>query len=243
MRQQAKDFLRKFDLDRVGIEVWQTLRRKLWQTRAKLGRDKRIVRKYLNTHEVRKLHIGCGGHTLHGWLNTDLFPELPTIARLDATQPFPFQDEVFDYIFTEHMIEHISYPQALHMLRECYRVLRKDGTIRVSTPNFAFLVDLYKPSKSDSQKRYIKENTDLWIKSAPYYDEVFVINNFVRDWGHQFIYDERTLSASLRTAGFTRISMPDFNESPEEVLRNLENEERYPEGLLRMETMTLEAKK
>jgi hypothetical protein len=29
----------------------------------------------------------------------------------------------------------------------------------------------------------------------------FVINNFVRDWGHQFIYDEPALSAALRESG------------------------------------------
>ena len=243
MRRQAKEILRKLDLERVGIEVWQTLRRKYWQTSTKLGREKRIVRKYLSTHEVHKLHLGCGGHILPGWLNTDLYPETPAIARLDVTRPFPFQDGVFDNIYTEHMIEHIPYAQGFQMLQECYRVLKSDGTLRVCTPNLAFLIGLYKPDKSDTEKRYIKETSDIWIKFAPYYDEVFVINNFVRDWGHQFIYDERTLATALRKAGFTRIVRLNLNESQEEALRNLENEERYPEGLLRLETLTLEAKK
>ncbi len=129
------------------------------------------------------------------------------------------------------------------MFCECYRVLRMGGTIRVSTPNLASLIDLYKPNKSPLQKRYVQEMTDHWIRPAPYYDEVFVINYFFRDWGHQFIYDDRTLSRSLEEAGFAKISRPKCNTSREEALRNLENEARYPKGLFWLETFALEAKK
>src|SRR4030095_12453732 len=133
----------------------------------------------------------CGDHLLDGWLNADLFPRSAMVLHLDATGPFPFGDEEFDYVFSEHMIEHISYAQGLHMLSECYRILRKNRKIRISTPNLAFLIDLYKERKSDLQNEYIKWATDEFISFAPGYTDTFVINNFVRDWGHRFIYDEK----------------------------------------------------
>ena len=129
------------------------------------------------------------------------------------------------------------------MLTESFRILRKNGTIRISTPDLSFLLDLYRSDKSDRQLAYIKWATDNFIPSADYYDETFVVNNYVRDWGHQFIYDEKTLRSALVKAGFTHITKHDLNQSNEEPLRNLENELRLPAGFLQMESLTLEGKK
>ena len=79
--------------------------------------DRNIVANYLSQNNVRKLHIGCGSHILPGWLNSDYFTRSSDILHLDATRPFPFNDDEFDYIFSEHMIEHISYSQGFRQLR------------------------------------------------------------------------------------------------------------------------------
>jgi ubiquinone/menaquinone biosynthesis C-methylase UbiE len=73
------------------------------------------------------------------------------------------------------------------MLTESFRVLKRSGKIRISTPNLAFLVDLTRPNKSDLQRAYIKWAANAYTSGAPDDNEVFVINNFVRDWGHTFI--------------------------------------------------------
>jgi predicted SAM-dependent methyltransferase len=95
------------------------------------------------------------------------------------------------------MIEHVSYPQASLMFAECFRILKRNVTIRIATPDLSFLINLYNRHKSDAENNYIEWATKTSIKGAPYNDVVFVINNFVRDWGHQFIYDENTLRSSL----------------------------------------------
>lgn len=141
------------------------------------------------------------------------------------------------------MIEHVSYSNGLSMLMECHRVLKNNGKIRISTPNLQFLVDLYRPDKSELQKEYIKWATDNFFKDAPYYDDTFVINNFFQQWGHLFIYDEKTLQATLEKAGFTDIQRCELNESQNEHLKNLENEKRMPEGFLKLESLTLEGTK
>jgi predicted SAM-dependent methyltransferase len=215
-----------------------------YQIHREFGRvDRQIRNEYLNRHAIRKLQIGSGFNILSGWLNSDYQPFPKDILRLDATKTFPIGDNEFDYIFSEHIIEHIKYAEGLSMLTECFRVLRQNGTIRVSTPNLPFLLDLYRHDKSDRQLAYIKWATDNFIPETDYYDDVFVINNYVRDWGHQFIYDEKTLRASLEKAGFTNITRCDLNQSEEAAFRNLENETRLPEGFLKLETLTLEAKK
>jgi predicted SAM-dependent methyltransferase len=205
--------------------------------------DRAIIQSYFAERNIRKLHIGCGESILDGWLNSDLFQHSSSILHLDATDVFPFANDTFDYIYSEHMIEHISYSHGLAMLRECNRVLKNNGTIRISTPNLQFLIDLYRNNKSELQMEYIKWATDTYIETAPYYDDTFVINNFVRCWRHAFIYDEKTLRSSLEKAGFAKIIRCDLNESEHETLRNLENEERLPKGFLKLESVTLEGTK
>ncbi len=150
---------------------------------------------------------------------------------------------MLDYIFSEHMIEHISYANAFKMLSECHRVLKNNGKIRITTPNLQFLIDIYQSNKSKLQIEYINWTTNKFIKYAPYPDDTFVINNFVRDWGHLFIYDEKTLRALLERTGFTNITKCGIGQSKSESLRHLENIKRMPKGFLQLESLTLEATK
>ena len=126
------------------------------------------------------------------------------------------------------------------MLRECHRILRLSGRIRISTPDLRFLVDLCRDDKSELQQRYIEWATDCFLHGVPDYGHAFVVNNFVRDWGHTFIYDETTLRKSMERASFANVRRCGLNESDDELLRDLENEARMPAGFLRLESMTLE---
>jgi hypothetical protein len=73
--------------------------------------------------------------------------------------------------------------------------------------------------------------------------DTFVINYFVRQWGHRFIYDEKVLHASLQAAGFVDVVRCQFNQSAEPVLAHLENVAREPDGFLALESLSLEASK
>ena len=222
----------KSALDAIGLlEPAKGLLEPTRKFRAKIAYQK--TRRAFETSGLKKLHLGCGENLLPGWFNTDLIPR-PGVAALNVTEPFPFSSNSFEELFTEHMIEHIPYTDAASMLKECYRVLQSGGKIRVSTPNLAFLVALFE-QKSELQKRYIEWSTERFIRWAPKPSSAFVINNFVRDWGHKFIFDEPTLRDAFATAGFV-----DIVACP---LGDIENENRMPDGFLQLETLTLEARK
>ena len=65
----------------------------------------------------------------------------------------------------------------------------------------------------------------------------FVLNNFFRAWGHKFVYDEASLTASLLTTGFFKIRRVPLNVSEDPELQKLEHTERLPPGFLELETM------
>jgi predicted SAM-dependent methyltransferase len=237
MKAATKSVLEKFDL----LDSAQRLRRRIkYPFNAS---DRAIVAGYLAQTNAPKLNIGCNGHLLAGWLNTDYASKLPLVIHFDPRRRFPFKEETFDYIFSEHFIEHISYRDGLNMLAECFRVLKKSGKVRISTPDLAFLVDLTRPNKSDLQRAYVKWLANTYISDVPDDNEVFVINYFVRNWGHTFIYDEKTLREAMNSTGFKAITKCGQLESEHAALRNLENEKHLPPNFLRLESFTLEGSK
>jgi predicted SAM-dependent methyltransferase len=227
----------------TGIDGEKLRRRVNWTARVLRGTDRKLLDNYLRGEGPHKLHLGCGDNVRPGWLNSDYNPQSDSVLHLDATTPFPLPDASLDYVFSEHMIEHLSYADGMRMLRECHRVLRPGGKVRISTPDLDFVVDLHRQDKSELQQSYIRWATEQFIEAAPYAGDTFVMNNFVRDWGHLFIYDVKTLSRAMESAGFTDITKHQLNESEDLNLVALENDSRMPQGFLQLESFTLEGVK
>ncbi len=207
-------------------------------------RSKR-VRKYLLTNRIRKLQLGVGATLLPGWLCTDLFPYSDEVVYLDATKPFPFDDALFHYIFSEHMIEHLSWSEGRHMLTECYRVLKPGGIIRTATPDLTVLLNLYGTNTGNpGGEQYVKWITDTFLSGVDVYRPQFAINNAFRSWGHQFLYDGEILEFALRRAGFESITRCKYGESVHEHLRGIESHGMTVDPRMAVyETMVYEAKR
>lgn len=189
--------------------------------RMRLFRSLRGIRNYLATHKIKKLQLGTGPNVLDGWCNTDLSHNYKGVYIIDVTKMFPFDDKTVDYILSEHLIEHLSYGEGLHMLSECCRILKPEGKIRIATPDLDTLIDLHSSEKSEIQKLYIKWHIDSFLPDMDYND-CFVINNAFRGWGHQLIYDENTLRKLIMKAGFTKIKRYNPGESDDENFKGIE---------------------
>jgi predicted SAM-dependent methyltransferase len=212
----------------------------------------RKIRSYFANNPVRKLQIGAGTNLLEGWLNTEwVISEqqlrIPTLTFLDALKPYPFETGSFDYIYSEHVIEHFAFIDGAMMIAETFRVLKPGGRMRIVTPDLEFLIKLYSPEKSAIQTRYIKHMTDAFhpeLSDRGLYDDVYMINNYVRDWGHRFIYDKKSLEQLLRTTGFDQITSHEVSRSNDTNLQNIEVRAKTPEAdLNELESMVFEAVK
>jgi predicted SAM-dependent methyltransferase len=206
---------------------------------------RRRIDAYLRAHDVHKLQLGSGGNVLPGWLNTDVhdFRGTREVVYLDARKPFPLPDGTFDVVFSEHMLEHIQYPDGLHCLRECGRVLRPGGRIRVATPSLERLIRLYDPKLSDVQRRYLLWSIDEFAPHADVPLPGFVLNTFLRAWGHEFVYDAATLRHALERAGFEGIEEQRVGESGDPRLAGLERHLGEAPEFNEYETLVLEARR
>ncbi|NVJ91300.1 MAG: methyltransferase domain-containing protein [Methylocystaceae bacterium] len=179
---------------------------------------------YIKSHDVRKLQLGANRNGLEGWLNTDLHTIPGKAYAMDVSKPFPMPDNSIDYIFSEHLIEHIPSNIGAHMLKECARVL-KDGTgvFRVATPDLTKLLGLLEDDLNEEQEFYIKSFVDLCLWDYTPYDGLEVVNHAFKGWGHQFLYDEKHLVAALKKAGFTSIKRCQVGQSDHGALRGIEH--------------------
>jgi predicted SAM-dependent methyltransferase len=221
---------------------------------SKLGHrlsDQKDFAQYMAAHSIRKLQIGTGPNPLPGWLNTDLHPEIypdwrDEIFFLDATRDFPLPDQSFDYVFSEHQIEHVSQADACHMLRECFRVLRNGGRIRLATPDLTALIALYREPLDPTGQHYLDWVTaKLGLQHPKEVTRCHVVNQMFYAYGHRFIYDAPALAELLEEAGFVDVvrCMPRVSEDPALVGLEAHGRAIGDEAVNRFETMVLEARR
>src|SRR5918992_2339635 len=95
------------------------------------------------------LNLGCGRTPLPGWTNVDLAGRNDAALALDVRRPLPFASGSVDAVFTEHLLEHLSYDDATFLLSECARVLGPGGVIRVVVPDFGRYARAYATGDGD----------------------------------------------------------------------------------------------
>jgi predicted SAM-dependent methyltransferase len=114
------------------------------------------------------------------------------------------------------MIEHIPYASGVRLLQQIYRVLAVGGKVRIATPNFAFLVKLYQ----EPDHEYINWAANFTPFTPP--TALGTVNNFVRHWGHKFIWDVPSMKSTLESVGFADVREFNPGESDDPALRGIE---------------------
>jgi predicted SAM-dependent methyltransferase len=97
------------------------------------------------------LNLGCGPHIFEGWVNADDYAFKRGLReqafrpnwRLDITRPWNCPADHWDGVFTEHVLEHVSYSEAIFVMRECLRTLKPGAWLRISVPDVRTYVELY----------------------------------------------------------------------------------------------------
>jgi SAM-dependent methyltransferase len=89
------------------------------------------------------LHLGCGPKYLEGFINIDANPFYSVDLWLDVRNGLPFRANSVDSIYSTHMVEHFFDCELRRMLRECHRVLRPGGGVRLIVPSLAGAIRAY----------------------------------------------------------------------------------------------------
>lgn len=164
-----------------------------------------------------KLHFGCGHVKFDGWVNIDLDPAVRPDVVANLGGPLPFRNGCADRIFSEDFVDQLELEDSYQFFRECHRMLKPGGVMRLLTPDLEKLLGFY--CRGDEKL------IELWRDSVGLPLQVHtlgeVINRAMRLGGHTFLYDHETLVRVMAECGF-RAERVNYNESDEPDLRGLD---------------------
>lgn len=136
----------------------------------------------------------------------------------DLSTGIPLRDEVADYIFSSHFLEHLFRKDADYLLRECYRVLKPGGVLRISIPDLEYALSLY----SSGQKEKMLQNYFFVEDGDSYYSR------------HKYMYDYEMLESQLKNMGFSGVTRCQYRQGrvPDiEILDNRPEESLFVEAV------------
>jgi SAM-dependent methyltransferase len=153
-----------------------------------------------------KINLGCGTNKLEGWANFD--------AEVNITKPLRFATSSASFILAEHVVEHVNYYQSINFFKECARVLKPGGVLRITVPSIEKIMD------NGNDPEYIKFVHDR--KWAPTADHRGAMHAILYCHGHQTAWTSSLLKSTLFYAGFKDIAVLAPGESSRTELSGVE---------------------
>jgi len=170
-----------------------------------------------------KLNIGCGTSGIEGWVNIDnspsiLLSRLPfgrqifrtpdwprNVRRADVRKRIPFPDSSVSCIYCSHTFHHLTYEESQALARECFRVLRPSGVLRIVVPDLGILVRDYLADSTDpmASHRFVSR-----IRPAASVRDIVHPGSH-----HRQMFDGRSLVHMLRESGFPAPEVSTFRSS------------------------------
>jgi len=207
--------------------------------------NRKLIYNLMNAPKI-KLNIGCGPNgQLEGFINIDnskavLLARFPKIKKLlfklgliskeklehdwtgvrwmDASRRLPFASESVDKIYCSHFLEHIPSDNGKYVLKEFYRVLKKDGIIRLVVPDLLWHAEEYVRDTMRIQKDFMLPD-DRTVHDK-FLDTIYgaYLSNKRYGASHCYMYDLSTLVSILKKIGFKKIRKCHYQEGEDEEL-------------------------
>jgi predicted SAM-dependent methyltransferase len=171
------------------------------------------------------LNLGCGPHIYPGWVNADDYAPKRRLRErafkpdwmLDITRPWRCPDDYWDGIFSQHVIEHVSYSAAVGVFKECYRTLKPGAWMRVCVPDLAKYVRYYRGEIGDDR-----------LFSFPH--PAVAISFLTQMHMHRSVWDSDLMTKVLGEIGFRDAAAVSFGHGSDARLVK-DDAEKTPESL------------
>ena len=89
------------------------------------------------------LNLGCGSRFFDDWVNLDFASTSPHVKAHNLLEGIPFKESSFNVVYHSHVLEHFSKTDAEILIKECYRVLEKNGILRIAVPDLEGIIREY----------------------------------------------------------------------------------------------------
>lgn len=163
-----------------------------------------------------KINFGSGSATKSGFLNLDFSSSAD--IRLDLRKPLPLTDASCNFIYSEHFVEHLSYPEGVEMhFSECFRILEPNGTISISVPDSQWPLDDYVQGKNSyldacKQNNWHPKDCSTFMEHINFHFRQRRRGmSYSHFENHRFAWDFETMKKKLVEVGFVDVERRDYN--------------------------------
>jgi predicted SAM-dependent methyltransferase len=192
--------------------------------------------------EGLKLNIGCGPVQPYGWENIDgsnraylasrlnwldnLLVRLGILPQTEFNKQtryqnlfkgLPYRDNSVSSIYAGELWEHFEYEDAFVLTKECFRVLKPQGILRVCVPDGPTFWERYlKIYQDELAKSRDKRNAEhLKNHVQIFFDDICTRKIFLGSMGHthKWNYDEIQLIDMFEKNGFSHVERMAFHDS------------------------------
>ena len=94
---------------------------------------------------MKYLNVGCGSSfsTKKEWTNLDFICTGDGVIAHNLLDGIPFDNKSFDLVYHSHVLEHFSKEEGENLIKECFRVLKPGGLIRIAVPDLEIIARNY----------------------------------------------------------------------------------------------------
>lgn len=112
---------------------------------------------------IKRLNVGCGTDIRTGWVNLDSanLQGVNVVHDLESL-PLPFEDNIFDEILCQDVLEHLNY---IPVLQDLHRILKPSGRITIRVPHFSSKNNFIDPTH---KKMFSWETFEFFSLNTPY---------------------------------------------------------------------------
>jgi predicted SAM-dependent methyltransferase len=187
---------------RVALRDLQRAARNAWSDLVNEARHGRALAAHCRGKDDILLHAGSGSFIQPEWVNFDVEQIGPGAFYFNAVNALPLSNGSVTHIHAEHFLEHLDYDDALSFLRECYRILRDGGTMRIIVPD----AEKYMRAYAADDLAFFQQLNRLGGSADVLPTKGAICNQMFRMGGaHKFAWDFETLQYALAMAGFRQI--------------------------------------
>jgi predicted SAM-dependent methyltransferase len=163
------------------------------------------------------------------------------VTLADVRHGLPVPAGSVDAIYSSHFLEHLSREDGANFLREAGKALKPGGLIRTAVPDLARVIEVYRRERAaddDHAGDHFMQSIAVLDTTLDRYPAWFrPLKSLLRTDVHKWLYDEASLGALLREAGFIDIRRRRYLESAIPGIEEVERKGRV------VESICLEARK